>query len=186
MKLELGFGLAGDEPLPLEIEGGRIRIRGAVDRVDEDLHGLHVVDYKTGRPRDFQGSKGVFSGGRRLQHAVYAEAVDRLLDGQVVAGGYHFPTRRGENRAFRFQRDELAGAPGLLGVLLDGVAEGRFVPTDEEDDCAYCDFAEVCRARRLPWGGTDSPLARWSRDRLSTGLTEELRHLKAARTFEEG
>lgn len=185
VRLELGFGLAGEEPLEVEVDGGRIRMRGAVDRVDEDLHGLHVVDYKTGRPRDFQPKKGVFNGGRRLQHAVYAEAVDRLMEGAVVTGGYHYPTRRGQNGAFRFDRADLSGAPELVGRLLDGVAAGTFVPTDQEDDCTFCDFAPVCRARRKEWGGADSPLARWSGERGNTGVSVAFRHLRGVRDFEE-
>ncbi len=183
VKLELGFGLAGEEPLPLEIEGGGVRLRGAVDRVDEDLAGLHVVDYKTGRPRRFNAEHGTFDGGRRLQHAVYLHAVDRLLPGEAVSAGYHYPTRRGENTAFPFPREAFEEAPRLLGLLLDGVAEGRFVPTDDDSDCAWCDWAEVCRARRNDWGKTDSPLAAWSAEALNAGGEAHAR-LRAARRFE--
>jgi ATP-dependent helicase/nuclease subunit B len=185
VRLELGFGLAGEAPLPIRVEGGEVHLRGAVDRVDEDLQGLHVVDYKTGRPRNFQAKHGVFDGGRRLQHAIYAEAVDRLLEGEVVGGAYHFPTRRGENGVFRFDRERLAAVPDLVGHLLDGVAEGRFVPTDSEDDCTWCDYAEVCRVRVSDWGRPDSPLARWSREHRDDGTWDAFEHLAAVRDFEE-
>lgn len=182
VKLELRFGY--DEPFALEVAGGTVHLRGAVDRVDENLEGLHVIDYKTGVPRDFQASKGAFNGGRRLQHAVYAAAAERLLGGTVVTGEYHFPTRRGENTVHRFPRLNLASAPVLLGSLLDGVAAGHFVPTDSSDDCRFCDFAEACRARTGDWGRTESPLADWSGERANTGAWEHFTALKRVRDLE--
>lgn len=185
VKLELTFGLEDDGPLELDVEGGTVRLRGAVDRVDENLEGLHVIDYKTGVPRDFQPSAGAFNGGRRLQHAVYAAAAERLLGGQVVTGEYHFPTRRGENTVHRFPRVRIAGAGALLGHMLDGVAAGTFVPTNDESDCRFCDYAEVCRVRTSDWGKIDSPLASWSDEHLNTGIQPAFTHLKRVRSFEE-
>ncbi len=184
VRLELGFGFGEDPPLPIEVEGGTIRLRGAVDRVDEDLEGLHVVDYKTGKAYGYAGN-GVFHGGRRLQHALYALAAEHFLRRDVVGGAYHFPTRRGENQAFPFPREALAPVSGLLGPLLEAVAAGRFLPTDEEKDCTFCDYAEVCRVSRNDWGKVDSPLANWSAERLNTGMAEEFTHLRAVRGFED-
>ncbi len=183
--LELTFGLAGDEPVILELDGGPVRLRGAIDRVDEDLEGVRVVDYKTGRAHGFDAETGSFNGGRRLQHALYALAAEARIGGAVVRGEYHFPTRRGENEVFSFDRVSLGGVQGLLGHMLDGVAEGSFVPTDEPRDCSYCDYAEVCRVRKGDWGNLSSPMADWSREHLNTGLGPAHANLKRARTYEE-
>ena len=117
-----------------------------------------------------------------------AELADRplgyRLQNDVVDGQYHFPTRRGQNQTFVYQRDDLAPIIELLDIMLDGVAEGHFVPTNEKDDCKFCDFAPVCRARRVEWGGTVSPLAEWSEEHLNAGLWPAFGHLKRARTFE--
>ena len=181
--LELRFGSGEREALVLRIPGGEIRLRGAVDRVDEDLHGLRVVDYKTGSARGYSGQSGTFDGGRRLQHAIYAEAAEALLGGEVVAGEYHFPTRRGENDVHAYTREEMAGLPDLLGHLLDGVAAGTFVPTDEPDDCRFCDFTSICRVSRDRFGKIGSPLAEWSKERLSESSPAH-EHLRKARGFE--
>ena len=181
--LELRFGLGEDEPLVLDLPGGTVRLRGAIDRVDEDLAGLHVVDYKTGAPRDFE--KGVFHGGRRLQHAVYAMAAERRLRGEVVDGQYHFPTRRGQNQVFSFPRIQLGPALDLLDIMMEGVAAGHFVPTDDSSDCSYCDFAEVCRVRRGEYGAVTSSLAEWAEEHLNAGLQPAFRQLKLARAFED-
>ena len=156
-----------------------------VDRVDEDLHGLRVVDYKTGTPRSYEGRTGTFHGGRRLQHALYAMAAETLLRSPVAAGEYHFPTRKGENRVVRFDRRCLAGIGALLARMLEGVAHGSFVPTDEADDCRFCDFAPACRVRTGDFGRVDSPLAAWSGQMLAVGLHPSFRSLKAMREFEQ-
>jgi ATP-dependent helicase/nuclease subunit B len=184
VRLEMKFGLDGKEILALPVAGGAVRLRGAVDRVDEDLQGMKVIDYKTGVPRDYQGGTGVFNGGRRLQHALYAEAAERILGGHVVAGEYHFPTRRGENQVVPFPRISMAGLPDLLGRMLDGVEAGTFVPTDSGDDCRFCDFAPVCRAKSGDWGKQESPLAAWSEEQMALGLHPQFEHLRRTRRFE--
>ncbi|GMV04133.1 MAG: hypothetical protein AMXMBFR53_04140 [Gemmatimonadota bacterium] len=184
-KLEMRFGMDEVEALVLDLPGGSVRVRGAVDRVDEDLEGLHVVDYKTGLPRDYEGKTGTFHGGRRLQHAIYALAAERILGRPVVKAAYHFPTRRGENEIRAYGRLQLAALPALLERLLGGVAAGTFLPTDSEADCRFCDFAPVCRAREDGWGNVHSPLAKWSGEQLAAGLHPQFEHLRGARRFED-
>jgi len=185
VKLEMKFGLDDREILAVPVEGGVVRVRGAVDRVDEDLHGMKVIDYKTGAPRDYQSGTGVFNGGRRLQHALYAEAAERILGGQVQAGEYHFPTRKGENQIIPFARLSMAPLPALVGRMLDGVAAGTFVPTDSGEDCRFCDFAPVCRARTSDWGRPEAPLADWSAEQMAAGLHPQFEHLRKTRKFED-
>ena len=184
VELELRFGLEDDEPMVLDLAGGPLRLRGAIDRVDEVADGLHVIDYKTGSPFSFGGSD-TFDGGRRLQHALYARAAEARRGARVSAGEYHFPTRKGENQSFEFGRLALEGVTELLEHMLDGVAQGRFVPTDQADDCAFCDFAEICRVRTGDFGKVDAPLADWSEGHLNVGLWPAFEHLKRVRTFED-
>jgi ATP-dependent helicase/nuclease subunit B len=181
--LELRFGLGEDEPVVLDLSKGALRLRGAIDRVDQDLAGLHVIDYKTGAPYGYE--KGVFDGGRRLQHAIYAHVAEERLQNDVVDGQYHFPTRRGQNQSFTYARRDLASVSELLDVMLDGVAAGHFVPTNDSNDCRFCDFSEVCRASRGEWGSTVSPLADWSEQHANTGVQPAFEQLKRARTFED-
>jgi len=181
--LELRFGLAGDEPFQLATDRGTLRLRGAIDRVDEDLEGVHVIDYKTGAPRNFAGT-GPFHGGRRLQHALYALVAERRLGGEVTTGEYHFPTLRGEHRRFAFDATERAGIDGLLDLMLDMVRDGHFVPTDDADDCRYCDFGAICRVRTGGYGNLESPLADWSKEHSSTALWPAFASLERVRSFE--
>ena len=181
--LELRFGLGDDEPVLLDLGVGPLRLRGAIDRVDQDLSGLHVIDYKTGAPHGYES--GTFNGGRRLQHALYAHVAEARLQNDVVDGQYHFPTRRGQNQTFTFPRNALTPVRDLLTIMLDGVSHGHFVPTDDPNDCTFCDYAEVCRARRGSWGKIDSPLAVWSEEHANAGIQPAFAHLKRTRTFDD-
>jgi len=152
---------------------------------DLELEGIRVIDYKTGRNTgDFRQGTRVFNGGRRLQLGLYALAVEERLSRQVETGEYHYPTRGGQNQLFSFRRDQLVeGIGSLVGHMLQGVAEGRFIPTNDKEDCSYCDYSEVCRVEKSDYGGvTSSPLAEWSKKHLKD---PDLTSLKKIREFED-
>ena len=102
--LEVSFGrpLNGDEeplarPEPVAISLGNgitLRIAGRIDRINEVGEAtFEVLDYKTGGYwRD--SWKGVFKGGRRLQHALYGLAAVELLKAShkkpKVRGGVYY------------------------------------------------------------------------------------------------
>jgi hypothetical protein len=69
--------------------------------------------------------------------------------------------------------------------MLDGVEAGTFVPTDSGDDCRFCDFAPVCRARTSDWGKAESPMADWSQEQLALGVYPQFEHLRRTRRFED-
>ncbi|MSR35123.1 MAG: PD-(D/E)XK nuclease family protein [Gemmatimonadetes bacterium] len=163
---ELRFGLPGAEHAPVELtlpSGRRLWLRGSIDRVDRlRSGGLRVVDYKTGSNRPYSRTT-MFRGGRRLQHALYSAVAEALLDGNVELAEYHFPTRKGENHRSPFHRLELTRGLELLDRLLDMAAAGRFLPTDDPDDCFICDFKTICRAYRDKYGTLQSPPAEWGK-----------------------
>lgn len=171
--LERGFGVYGGTEAPIEmpVDGGSIRTRGYIDRIDRLPNGsLRVVDYKTGRPRDHKAKNGVFHQGRRLQHAVYANAASTLYGRPVEVVEYHFPTQRGDERPRVYRAPRFADAGRVIGRLLDLVAAGHFVPTDDTADCWYCEYGPICRIRD-DYGETHSPPAEWAAD-LRTTLPE--------------
>jgi hypothetical protein len=69
--------------------------------------------------------------------------------------------------------------------MLDGVAAGHFVPTDDPDDCKFCDFADVCRVRKGAFRKISSPLAEWSREHANAGVQPAFEQLKGVREFEK-
>ncbi len=169
VRTELAFGPETDAESEGEVElsvpGGRLRLRGRVDRLDAlDGGGLRVVDYKTGRPSRYREALP-FDGGRRLQHLLYSLAVEQLRPGERVGVmEYHFPTARGENHVTRYHREQLEPGGEVLRMLLQLAADGLFIPTDDDGDCRYCDFGAVCRVTTNDWGSADSPRARWAKE----------------------
>jgi ATP-dependent helicase/DNAse subunit B len=102
--LEQRFGFDEDQDgdsLPaLELVDGeeRVRVRGAIDRIDVDRSGRQAIvrDYKSGAVRaEFQGTK--WADERRLQVGLYMLAVRELMGLDPVAGLYQ-PLRGSELR----------------------------------------------------------------------------------------
>lgn len=149
-ELELAFGPDTEHPeTAVDVGGGPILVRGRIDRVDAVAGDqLDLIDYKTGRTGYHGRSTGIYHGGRRLQHALYALAAESILGRRVRRFDYRFPTVKGENERRSFQRAELERGVDVIERLLDLVAEGTFVPTDDAADCRICDYRAICRARR--------------------------------------
>ena len=182
--LERTFGLEGGEPGVLKLPSASLRLRGKIDRVDEDLEGMTVIDYKTGGVHGYAGT-GAFAGGRRLQVALYAYAAESLFNSNVVLGEYHYPTAGGENQVRAFDRQTLAPVNELVDIMLDGIEEGSFVPTEEALDCEYCDFREICRVTvDSRWrGAVTSPLAEWSKEQARGGSSTAFDCFNRVRAF---
>jgi hypothetical protein len=165
MEYEFGAERPGAYPLG---NGVTLPVKGKVDRIDRLPDGtLRIVDYKTGSARPYRrdAKKAPFNGGRQLQPAIYAAAVEGLLGERVSCFEYHFPTDRGQNTVITYEALELEEARGVIRSLLDQVREGSFVPTDDPEDCSYCEYQPVCRASRDARGrSTRSPRAAWAKD----------------------
>ena len=180
--LEWQFGV--DEETRIEAGSQSVLVRGVVDRVDDhDLY-LRVIDYKTGSDYKFGGKTKVYNGGRRLQHFVYSAAVAALTGKPVLSMEYHFPTRRGENRVYKFGRLELKHGGRLVETLLRGVAHGWFPATDNaKDDCRFCDYQAVCGVESAGFSGARCDVSDWTKRNL--GNLDELVPLRKARNWTE-
>jgi hypothetical protein len=81
---ELTFGMDGHDPVVVPVTGGRVRLRGSADKVDQGRDGrLYVTDIKTGTSRRFKGlsEDDPVLGGSKLQLPVYAYAARQRLGG---------------------------------------------------------------------------------------------------------
>lgn len=174
--LERRFGQRDVEPVELRLPGGHIRVTGAIDRVDRlPEGGLVIIDYKTGSPYAYSRRTRLYHGGRRLQHVLYAAVAEKLFGEPVVRAEYHFPTVRAKNHAAPYPIDELRDGFTIVDRLLDLVARGHFFPTNDADDCTFCDYAVVCRA-----DGDGSPPAEWASRAEEVDELEVMRELRAA------
>lgn len=159
-----GFPAADKPAAELSVPGGTLRLRGAVDRIDDLRPGLRIVDYKTGSRYGYGEGTGTYRGGRRLQHALYSQATELLLGRQVVSAEYHFPTHKGEAGTESYRRSQLDRWPRILASLLEMVAAGDFPPAEDDDDlpCRFCDFRPVCRVTE-EYGRIVSPPVEWGK-----------------------
>jgi ATP-dependent helicase/nuclease subunit B len=161
VELEQQFGRENERAVIVPLLGGRIKLQGRIDRVDElDDGRLLIIDYKTGNPTVYRG--GPFEGGRKLQHYLYAVAVEELLGKQPARMEYRFPTARAAgDSVVTYDIAELSAGKELISALLDNIAAGRFMPTADDRDCTFCDFRTCCRVAQVK-NRMVSPLAAWA------------------------
>lgn len=168
---EVGFGPSRESTEPpgdpqavrIPLGGGEgFLLSGRIDRVDqESADEYQVWDYKTGSSWDTADpDRG--RGGRRIQDALYAQALEILLarsgrPGRVVKSGYFYPGRRGEGERFAAPL-RVGETQETLTSLFDLLAAGAFPHTPRKEDCSICDFEKVC-------GGVNRATAR-AKDKL--------------------
>lgn len=155
---ELGFGFDGDDP-PVEValpDGRVLRFRGRADRLDRAEDGtLHVIDYKTGSSRGYDGlgPEDPVVAGTKLQLPIYGLAA-RAHRGEPAApvhAEYWFATSRGEFRRIGYDvtDDVLAHTREVLGAIVEGIEAGRFPAhperssTNRYTSCYSCDPDEL-------------------------------------------
>jgi len=171
-RADLRSPIASREPVAIDAGGGRsFLLRGSIDRVDEGADGsFQVWDYKTGTAFRISEARGL-DGGRRIQYALYALALEALLgraglEARVSQSGYFFPGRRGEGQRLRMPLD-VEKTREILNRLMDLLAAGAFPHAPDPEDCAFCDFESVC-------GGAGAASAR-AKCKLETASSPALR-----------
>jgi ATP-dependent helicase/nuclease subunit B len=152
---ELAFGFGGKEidAVPFALPDGReLRFHGQADRIDRaDDGSLHIVDYKTGSPRDYTQitEEDPAERGLRLQLAVYgaaARAHQNEPDAEVRAE-YWFVSQKGDFKSYGYPVNDgvVARVSETLGKIVTGIEKGVFAahPTAQSTsifvECDACD-----------------------------------------------
>jgi DNA helicase-2/ATP-dependent DNA helicase PcrA len=130
---------AVERPFEFTLDG--MRIRGRLDRLDEDERGAVIVDYKSSDVRDQRKANDKARGSLQL-HA-YALAHQQrsgnlpramqlhFLDSGLVGESTPEPARLDK------AREQLRGA-------MAGIAAGEFAPRPNPVACGYCPFRQIC------------------------------------------
>jgi ATP-dependent helicase/DNAse subunit B len=155
-------------------KGLTFRIAGRIDRIDQvGPSSFEVVDYKTGGFwRD--NWQGVFSGGTRLQHALYGLAAVELLkkrckNPKVTAGVYYFSSHKGRQERVIIPSPARSSVAAVLGDLRDLIIKGEFTRAADENACRFCDYSAACRGE----------VNRQAAEKLADSKLEAYRRLKA-------
>lgn len=145
--LEVTFG--GPEA-SLRLPGGRaLRVRGTIDRLDEDENGrLVVIDYKSGSTAI---DTREITSGRNVQMLLYLEVASHLYPERLAGGVFwHIPGNKASG-ALDVQGETEALAQGRVRVAehLKRMAQGDFRSRPmrlEDKRCSHhCDFYQLCR-----------------------------------------
>lgn len=147
---ELGFGLPltderdpASREEPVELSEG-LRLRGAIDLVEQRDGVLRATDHKTGAARAVHG---VIEGGRTLQPVLYARALEELYPGRTVGGGrLYWCTAKGrfEERSVPLDDRARRALTVLVETVQHAFEEGFFPALPEDKACERCDYLAVC------------------------------------------
>ncbi len=159
----MGASAVSFEAIQSATPGTSIQLRGRIDRVDHDeaTNEWSIWDYKSGGTYEYDHG-GLLQRGRKVQHAIYARALEAMLlrkglTGQVAQSGYFFPTPKG--RGARIAR---VAKPGELehsfNALFDVIGRGYFLHA-EADACRWCDFKELCGGEQVAASRTAAKIA---------------------------
>ncbi|MGE3621350.1 MAG: PD-(D/E)XK nuclease family protein [Acidimicrobiia bacterium] len=149
---ELAFGDDGS-PVSLALDDGRrLHLRGRADRLDRAPDGaLHVLDYKTGSPRPYEGisAEDPDLRGTRLQLAVYGLAARARHghDATPVRAEYWFTSARGgyARTGYDVTDEVVARVTASVSTIVAGIEAGAFparptaTSTSPWVECPACD-----------------------------------------------
>ncbi|MGY5004934.1 ATP-dependent helicase [Streptomyces griseus] len=151
---------ASEHDFDVTLEAGEyaVRIRGSMDRVEQDAEGrAYVVDFKTGKGAPTKDEVAAHPQLAVYQLAVREGAVDEVFDGRrPEPGGAELvqlrqpaPKKEGGDAFPKVQAQEpLAGewVSDLLATAAGKVLDERFTPTTGTH-CAHCAFRASCSAQ---------------------------------------
>ncbi|MEV7914474.1 ATP-dependent helicase [Streptomyces griseus] len=151
---------ASEHDFDVTLEAGQyaVRIRGSMDRVEQDAEGrAYVVDFKTGKGAPTKDEVAAHPQLAVYQLAVREGAVDEVFDGKrPEPGGAELvqlrqpaPKKEGGDAFPKVQAQEpLAGewVSDLLATAAGKVLDERFTPTTGAH-CAHCAFRASCSAQ---------------------------------------
>ncbi|MFE2057159.1 ATP-dependent helicase [Streptomyces sp. NPDC059446] len=151
---------ASEHDFDVTLEAGEyaVRIRGSMDRVEQDVDGrAYVVDFKTGKGAPTRDEVAAHPQLAVYQLAVREGAVDEVFDGRrPETGGAELvqlrrpaPQKEGGDALPKVQAQEpLSGewVSDLLATAAGRVLDERFTPTTGQH-CTHCSFKASCSAR---------------------------------------
>lgn len=111
-----------------------LTLLGKIDRIDRDSEGLHIIDYKTGAPREPDP----------LQLQMYALIVGREFDPAPIRASYHY-LETGEWITVEATEETMGEALENVRQQVAVIVAEREYPASPGALCRYCDFLEICR-----------------------------------------
>ena len=126
-----------------QFELGNIIIKGAIDRIDVDFEGTHIIDYKT--------SKTPSNPKKNLQLAVYSIYLEQLKDSDLgglpgKASLYFLRESEEPIRTHAFTSEELGKTKEDIIEVASNIQNRNFEPS-KGMHCEWCDYKDlICPA----------------------------------------
>jgi len=102
--------------------------------LDRDRDGLHIIDYKTGAPREPDP----------LQLQMYGLIAARKFDRAPIRASYHY-LETGDWITQEATQETMAQALEDVRQQVAVIVAEREYPASPGPLCGYCDFLEICR-----------------------------------------
>ena len=133
--------VAVERPFEFTLDG--MRIRGRVDRLDEDERGTVIVDYKSADVRDQRKANEKTRGSLQLHayalaHEQRSGRLPRAMQLHFLESGLVGESSPDPGRLDK-ARQQLRGA-------MAGIAAKEFAPQPNAVTCGYCPFRQICAA----------------------------------------
>jgi len=154
------FGIHGKKPLIIDLGEEKIKIRGVIDRIDQNKEGqLRVLDYKSGGSHL---AKSDLEKGYRLQLPIYALAArDALNLGIPVEGKYWniLAAKAGSLILSDLGNKDMDGVEASIDIvrehlrrIIKGIHAAEFSPASPSGGCpSYCPAAAWCWRYESSW-----------------------------------
>jgi RecB family exonuclease len=115
-------------------------VKGRFDRIEQDENGLHIIDFKTGSPKD------VHYVDENLQLTVYVDAAEVVFKQPVHTVSLVFinedQTVQVDSKRSAEQRKE---AKDILFACLTNIEHEEYTATPSLKACTYCPYKNVCK-----------------------------------------
>lgn len=111
-------------------------LRGVMDRVDSETKHWHIIDYKTGKPKD------KLTGDDKRQLLLYQIAAQEIFQAEVKALTYYYLTNN-TPATFLGTDKELAKTKEWAIEIIEKIMSRNFTATPGQV-CQSCDFNKIC------------------------------------------
>lgn len=132
--LTVNNALALEMPFNLKISGNTIK--GQIDRIDEVVGGVVILDYKTGEAKEKLDSNDKE---QLLLYQIAAEEVFGLKPKGLV---YHY-IRENKKQSFLGSDKEKSDLKEKIQGEIEAIKNSNFDPTPGWQ-CSFCDFKDIC------------------------------------------
>lgn len=149
VSVEYEFG--GDEGLRIILPNKEhVVVKGYIDRLDynKSTDSYRIIDYKTGSTFGYDKVEQEGLNDKKIQPVLYYLALksnDNLKT--IGVAQYRFVTRKGdyERIDINFDKDSVDTYKNELEKVLDMMASGKYLPSEDKKLCVYCPYCNMCR-----------------------------------------